>query len=348
MDVDTAVTQLRQAVVERFDEIYLAHSEHLRATGSPLIDIPDAGRLASYRSMLLPVLAGVSEKASTGTAAGQSVGSAQIHPVHAVESIAAYGHLVAERIVTSAAELGTPIEAVVQVVGDLYRGLMRRIVLSTAPWASMVLEQVHTGHLEERRRIARTLHDEVAHALAIADQQLELRHLAEARGNLESAARHDSVLATVLREVGEVVRSLSDDLGRRHTATGLARAVAGYVDLIDDERVTLSVDDTESANALPEWLAEEFFLALREAIRNAVAHSGATRIEVDLQARGRGVVARVRDDGTGFDPGQRDDQSHGHGLVSMRERLRNLLGDARIESSPEVGTTVTLTVQVAR
>jgi signal transduction histidine kinase len=84
---------------------------------------------------------------------------------------------------------------------------------------------------------------------------------------------------------------------------------------------------------LPDYVRDQLYMTLREGVRNAVAHSGSDRIEVEVSITPRHVTARVRDHGAGFDP--EDGTTEGLGLSSMEERV-SLLGGA-FEMVPEEG-----------
>lgn len=87
---------------------------------------------------------------------------------------------------------------------------------------------------------------------------------------------------------------------------------------------------------------------IREAVHNAVEHSGGTAVDVRLAEERGLVVATVADDGTGFDLATRE-QAIGHfGIRGMQERARRIGGTLAIESRPGDGTRVTVTVPVAQ
>jgi signal transduction histidine kinase len=88
---------------------------------------------------------------------------------------------------------------------------------------------------------------------------------------------------------------------------------------------------------LPMAWRQDLHLLFKEALRNALRHSGCRRAELSVTLRGRRLAVALRDDGRGFDPEQRHGQ--GEGLDSMRRRAGNLRGRLTIDSSPE-GTTV--------
>lgn len=102
-------------------------------------------------------------------------------------------------------------------------------------------------------------------------------------------------------------------------------------------RVRVSVTGDESW--VPTWVAEELFLVLREAQRNAVRHARSKTVSVDVHVTPGEVRAAVEDDGVGFDP--RTKTPHGHsGMLSMRERVELLGGSVAVESQPGCGTRI--------
>jgi signal transduction histidine kinase len=96
------------------------------------------------------------------------------------------------------------------------------------------------------------------------------------------------------------------------------------------------VGDEEAASA---EVREQLFLVLREALRNAVAHSGADKVSVQVSTDSERIVGVVEDDGRGFDRKPRE-QSEAGGLAYMAERASLLGGSCSIESAPGRGTRV--------
>ena len=95
---------------------------------------------------------------------------------------------------------------------------------------------------------------------------------------------------------------------------------------------------------VPGYVRGQIFLVLREAVRNAVSHSGCGSISVGLDIGPEGVVGRVEDDGHGFDASA---ANGGVGLRSMRERATLLDGDLGLRSEPGRGTRVEVSVPLA-
>ena len=93
---------------------------------------------------------------------------------------------------------------------------------------------------------------------------------------------------------------------------------------------------------------DEVFQIAREAVRNAVRHAAAQRIEIELSYGRRGLVLRVRDDGIGMDDALLSHGRHGHwGLQGMRERSERVDGLLTVWSQPGAGTEIEMTVPAA-
>ena len=99
----------------------------------------------------------------------------------------------------------------------------------------------------------------------------------------------------------------------------------------------LSVEGGEGA--VPDEVREQLYLVLREAVRNAVSHSGASKVSVAVRTGREGIVGVVEDDGRGFERKPRERTEAG-GLAYMAERASLMGGTCSIESAPGEGTRV--------
>jgi two-component system, NarL family, sensor histidine kinase UhpB len=196
---------------------------------------------------------------------------------------------------------------------------------------------------QERARVARDLHDEVNQALTGLLLRLEAAR-AKAPPELRRELAETKTLANrAMEELLALARSLRptalDDLGLR-------AALAGLVD--DVERggnIEATFESDGELAALPSDVQLVVYRVAQEALSNAVRHSGAGSVRVQLKrAPGEGgdrIELTVRDDGRGF---SFDDAARGLGLAGMRERALLVGGEVRVESRPEVGTRVRLSV----
>jgi signal transduction histidine kinase len=191
--------------------------------------------------------------------------------------------------------------------------------------------QIRSAVLQERRRVARDLHDGVAQELAfIASQtQWSLRQPAEPQplGQILDAVERAldesrGAIAALNRPMDEPL-----DLAIGHAALDVANRVG----------VRLHLDLQEGLELPPGW-REALIRISREAVANAARHGRARTITLSLRDRD-GIVLRIADDGDGFDPAApRSSQSFG--ITSMRERAESLGGRFAISSEPGAGATV--------
>ncbi|WP_189862121.1 sensor histidine kinase [Streptomyces poonensis] len=221
----------------------------------------------------------------------------------------------------------------------LHRRIVERQSTVSRAHLDSLLEQAGRAKAEERRRIARELHDEVAGYLGSALNLLDLHDLYRdshpdlARQRLDAA--RDTIVQSLgnLRDVMSGLRPLFSPEPLRTALTKDLEAMGGAHP--PDLRVSVVGDESW----LPAGVAKEVYLIVREAQRNAVRHARASAIKVEVRIEPDRILASVEDDGVGFDPGPAPPQGHG-GLLSMRERAELLGGSVVLESWPGGGCRV--------
>lgn len=221
-----------------------------------------------------------------------------------------------------------------------------RMSQAAAAYVEYLLARVHRAQSEERRRIARELHDRVAHSVGVGTQYLELfRH--EIRHDERLAGRLAEV-RTQLTEAVNATRMLSADLRDPLDAQDLQTAVQAYLRANCPPGIEATLSVQSPIAVLPDAYAQEIYLALREAVRNAFLHSGTPTVRVQLSAPPGLLCAEVRDCGTGFDVDKvlGTAGSNTVGLRSMRERIELCGGVFEVISVADRGTTVCMTVPI--
>lgn len=199
---------------------------------------------------------------------------------------------------------------------------------------------------EERRRLAREIHDGPAQVLANATFQLEYcqRLLERDPARLkEEMAR----LGTDLREGLAEVRYFIFDLRPGSLAElGLSATLQRYAENFQSRSgIEIELDLDFEPGRLSPTKEVAVFRIVQEALQNVRKHSGATRARVSLRVRPDGLVVSVEDDGVGFDTGQQAESGGRHfGLSSMEERARLIRAELRVASKPGQGTSVVLRV----
>jgi len=193
----------------------------------------------------------------------------------------------------------------------------------------------------ERRRIAADLHDGVVQNLAGVSYSLTAA-ANEAPPELAPLLREASAQTRQgIRELRSLlVEIYPPELHRQGLEAALGDLLAPCMSRGVETRLRVGPDGD-----FPAEVQALFFRAAQEALRNVVKHSGARRVEVDVERRNGCATLRVTDDGSGFDPEQGPDGAH-FGLRVLRDLVREVGGDLEIDSAPGRGTTVCLEVDV--
>jgi len=202
----------------------------------------------------------------------------------------------------------------------------------------------------ERNRLARELHDTVAHTLSGLAVQLEA--VRAVREDDERRARDltDAALVSVRRGLVETRRALADLRAGPLEEFGLPGAIARYaaeVGARSGAEVLVEVD--RGWSPLPGAVEHAVYQVTKEALENAARHARPRQVRVRLRLDDGTVELTVADDGSGFDPRHSPPQDPGEvpprlGMLGMHERARLVGGSLEVTSRPGAGTTVRLRV----
>ena len=201
---------------------------------------------------------------------------------------------------------------------------------------------------EERRRIARELHDSLG------------QYLAAAKINLDVLMRSNGDGAAYVREAQHLIdRAISDTRTLSHLLhpplldeAGFASAARWYVEGFGKRcGVAATLEISDALERLSSETETALFRILQESLTNVHRHSGSRSVEVHLTKNASSAVLCVQDHGKGIPQEilarfQKDGGNVGVGLAGIRERVKELGGRFAIESSPK-GTTLTATVPIA-
>jgi signal transduction histidine kinase len=206
--------------------------------------------------------------------------------------------------------------------------------------------QLLTAQEEERRSIARELHDEVGQVLTAIKVELAVaeRSVGAAGGDIGPLRSARGIADGALHTVRDLSRLLHpamlDDLGLAAAIDwylkGFSRRHGLKIELLQegvDQRLTA---DTEAA----------VYRIVQEALTNVAKHAQATSVRVFLQRLTNTLLVTIEDDGVGFRPEEvaEPGTTRGIGLVGIRERAVQLRGTMRLESAPGKGTRLTVEV----
>ena len=193
---------------------------------------------------------------------------------------------------------------------------------------------------EERRRIARELHDETGQSLtALVVGLRAIEEQAVTTDVLSAAQELQRVAAQTVDNVGRLARGLHpsvlDDMG---LVAAARRYVGDYA-----RSFGISVDLTSEgldSYRVPPLIATSLYRIMQESLTNVARHARATKVVVGLTCDGSMLELLVRDDGVGFDADAARNEASGLGLHGMQERAALLGGSVEIASRPGHGTMV--------
>ena len=198
---------------------------------------------------------------------------------------------------------------------------------------------------QERRRIARELHDDIGQRLVLLGIGLSQMQ----QSLPESAPLYDPIdqLRHQTTQIASDIQSLSHELhSSRLQVLGLVAAIRAFCKEFSEQqkvKVDLKVDELHVPISADTSLC--FFRILQEALSNAAKHSGTKQFDVRLWGTPTEVHLTVSDFGSGFDL-RRPRSLRGLGLISMEERLRIVKGGLSIESRVQGGTTIHATAPI--
>jgi two-component system sensor histidine kinase UhpB len=217
-----------------------------------------------------------------------------------------------------------------------FRRLLKRIEDERRRSGRLVLR----AQEEERRRLARDLHDEVNQALTAI--LLRLQALSEEAP--EPLAPQIAALKTLVNQAMEELLRLARQLRPASLDDlGLIAAIEGQLARFSEQT---GIQTALHSEGTPEAITEDqqtvIYRVVQEALSNTAQHSGATYVDFELRVfPSHGVELRVRDNGKGFDVVHQADAG-GIGLSGMAERARLVGGELTVTSSPGTGTRVRL------
>jgi signal transduction histidine kinase len=341
----------RQRIIQRCEEL-------LAAAGSPLLATPAVA--AQVRRQLLSVLDAIPRvdlSAPVGSEPlrpaeeqlsvniGLSRAEAGIHPSESLR-VATYMYEASFAVLAEEfAAAGVP-QPTIRAGLLLNRAIMDRLCVASMSYVDYLLQKVHNSHVEERRRIGRELHDRAAASVVVGLQSLDLHEVYLAESPDLAGAKLE-LARQALAEALQVIRHLSAETRDAVGSKGLRHALEDYL-VTSPPAIRTEVVVSGDLDALPGPYAEEVFLVLREATRNALTHANPSTVNIELRMHETGLWCCVRDDGDGFDPQQPATGRLGIGLVSMRERVALLGGSLELLSKPHRGTSVEVSVPLAR
>ena len=364
---------------ERFEGIFAAYEGRLSAAKSPLVAeaatreqlkaqarrvLEDAARDLRRR----PTAGGLEgpealrgDEDGLSAAIGASRAQSGVHPIESIKAVIALFEAALSAVVGEIEE-GTsrrenPAREVAAVALALQKSIMGRVTGASVAYGYYLLNRARRSEDDERRRVSRELHDRVAHSIMVAYRNLELYEMYESEDPEKARAKLDLAKRTAQEALG-ATRDLSYELRVSSAEEGLEVALSDHLRANAPGGVEVRVSAEGDESLIAPEVRDELFLVLREALRNALAHSGARGVTVELSTTRDRFEAAVEDDGRGFDAEAREAADHkvrgiagtppGTGLASMKERTALLGGVVRMRSLRGRGTRIEFSVPLPR
>ncbi len=241
-----------------------------------------------------------------------------------------------------------------------FTGIARDI--SERKRAEAALQHAREERLRElqrvRKRIATDLHDDVGSSLtqiALFSEVARQRHTE----NRDSADEPLEFLVNISNELVEamsdIVWAINPNKDHLQDLTQRMRHFASEILTAAEIDLEFSAPDSDSNVPLGANRRREIFLIFKEAVNNIVKHSECKNVGIEFSINEKTLSLEIRDDGCGFEPSASDAESYdwktskgGNGLTSMKRRAEDLGGAIKIESKPQKGTMLNLTVPLER
>lgn len=213
-------------------------------------------------------------------------------------------------------------------------------------------ERAINAQEEERKRIARSLHDDTGQSLSSLIINLERleNHIPTDSNELVNRLRSIHQMAT---ESLECLRTLIYDLRPAILDDlGLLSAIRWYARTnLEEAGIQVALKFPDELPTLPQPLTTTLFRITQEGVNNIIRHSQAKNACISLDVQENEVYLRIKDDGHGFDPTRINNEAvyvQHWGLLGIQERIELVGGKMSISSDPAHGTTLLVTVPLMR
>ena len=216
----------------------------------------------------------------------------------------------------------------------------------------VLLKRMITAQEDERKRVARELHDELGQSLsglALHSEAMERFINSDPERALEQLSLTRDLIGKTTQQMYELILALRpsvlDDLG-------LAAALSSHAErVLKGTRITFKLDSSRLIKRLPPSIETTLYRIFQEALNNVVRHSGASEVKITLVQRDGIFEGEIVDNGHGFILANIDrhvDNPHGLGLLGMQERVAQCGGSMEVVSREGEGTYIQVLVPLAK
>lgn len=209
------------------------------------------------------------------------------------------------------------------------------------------------AHEEERKRIARDIHDGPAQSTASLAMKLEILKKYLEHNELDKLALEIEKMSVNVRATVKEIRTIIYDLKPTHLEDGLIQALKGHLSVFSENtgvRIVFQVNGEDSR--IEYYLTSTLYRIVQEALTNAQKHAHAHSVQVQLDIEEHHLQLEIEDDGVGFDLTKLTNEAQnklegGFGLEGIRERVELMHGKLEIQSAPGKGTNIIIRIPLA-
>ena len=228
---------------------------------------------------------------------------------------------------------------------EMQRSQQKQLEISNAKLRKYAFTTERLAQSQERNRIARELHDTLAHTLSSVAVQLEaVKALFEVNGD-EAKSLLVKSLENTRNGLKETRRTLKDLRASELETFGLTRAITNVL-LSAKERTGFNVTTaiSEELDSLPDEINHCIYRVVQEAVENIVRHSNAKNVSLKLFSKKNEIHLQIFDDGVGINKNMINKKDN-FGIRGMQERVEALGGTFSLSGNPKQGTLIDVTIE---
>lgn len=238
------------------------------------------------------------------------------------------------------------IGAIVGVLMDTQRsqrGKLIRANIQLSKYAE-TLEELATSR--ERNRLARELHDTLAHTISSQILSMEALRLSPPDNSKEMDKALGELIENSRIGLAETRRALKDLRAKQLEDLGLRQSLLAIIENASSRaHLETDLDIQENLPDFPYEIEHSIYRVAQEGVENIIRHASATKVKITLKQDNDKIRFVLSDNGKGFNINMIDDEEN-HGIIGMRERINNCGGQFKVASNPENGTRITVEFEV--
>lgn len=202
------------------------------------------------------------------------------------------------------------------------------------------------AHEDERKRLARELHDGIGTSLLAIKLRLQMLEAKAKEGVPVEKELFLELISDISNSIDEL-RAIAMDLRPSFLEnTDIVDAISWHAGKVQEKLGIQMNVNTDGLIKISSKTKDNIYRIYQEALSNAVKHSGATEVNVVLKMKGKFLSLEIKDNGKGFDQTRAERKGAGLGLYTIKERVQLLGGILRIKSSDKMGTSIWIEVPV--